>query len=269
MGGAETTRDCSGCKAPFVNTFSCKSTSATLVVGISESLAITVVCLQATQLPPSINASRSAAALILSLLEDMNLLLLLRNRRILQSELLTRLQALSDQRLVAALLRYLNRRLLKFRSVPHVRHRSSRFPKERIRRNHNSVRHARYRDAHCRSHSRRQPRIAPHQSQFHRKISRHRPACAEIQARRRTNRVYASIEATIRQRIQPHARRLSQFQLPPLRFFHARRNLQRRTVRQLRNRRSRPRAVARLKSRRAPLRLPVILQCHHAIQRRP
>src|SRR5580704_8358359 len=119
IGGAEMTLDCSVCKAPFVNTFSCKSTSFTVAVGISVSPAITVVCLHAIPLPPSARASRNAATAVLPLL-DMKLLL--RKRRILQSEPLARLHSLGDQSFIAALPRYLDGSLLKFRSPPHVRH---------------------------------------------------------------------------------------------------------------------------------------------------
>src|SRR5580704_16039482 len=127
IGGAETTLDCSVCKAPFVNTLSCRSTSLTVAVGISASLAITVLCLHAIPLPPSAIASRNAAPRIFPLL---NIQLLLCNRRILQCETLSGLQSLGNQSFIAALLRYFHDSLFKFRAPPHVRNGSSCFPKK-------------------------------------------------------------------------------------------------------------------------------------------
>src|ERR1700676_3227957 len=136
IGGAETTLDCSVCNAPLVNTFSCRSTSLTVAVGISASLAITVVCRQPILLAPNASASRNAAARVLSLL---NMKFLLRNGWILQSEPLARLQTLGNQSLIAALARHFDRRLFKSRSSPHIRNGSPRLPEKSIRRNNDSI----------------------------------------------------------------------------------------------------------------------------------
>src|SRR5277367_642705 len=266
IGGAEIPCECSGCNAPFVNTLSCRSTSLTVAVGISVSLAITVAWRHATPLAPSTQASRNTAVLVRPLRK---IKLLLCNCRILQSEPLARLQSLGDQRLIPALSRDFHRRFFKLRASPHVRDGSSRFPEKGIRRNHNSIGHSIHSDTNSRSHSRRQARIAPAQAEFHCKVSRHWPSCSEVQTSCRAYCVDTPVEIPIRQRIEPHARRLTQLQLPSFRLFHACRNLERRTIRQLRNSRARPRSVAGFESCWAPLRLPMILQRYHAVQRRP
>jgi hypothetical protein len=63
IGGAVMALDWEVLKAPVVKTLSCRSTSFTVVVGISESVARTVVWWQATQLLPSASTRKKAASL--------------------------------------------------------------------------------------------------------------------------------------------------------------------------------------------------------------
>src|SRR5580700_8679506 len=111
IGGAEMTLDCSVCSAPFVSTFSCRSTSLTVAVGISVSLAITVAWRHAIPLPPTASASRNAAARVRPLL---NMEFLLGKCRILECEPLASLQPLGDQGFIAALPRHFHGSFLEF-----------------------------------------------------------------------------------------------------------------------------------------------------------
>src|SRR5277367_249785 len=264
MGGAERPLDCSVCSAPFVNTFSCRSTSFTVVVGTSASPASTVVCRQATPLPPNAIASRNAPARALFF---RNMKFLLSNRWILERQSFTRLQSLGNQSFIAALARHFHGNFFEFRSSLHVGHGSSRLPEKSIRRDHNPIGDTRHRDTNGCSHSRCEPRVGLSQAQLHRKISRHRPSRTEIHAGRRTDRVHMPVEAAVWKCIEPHRCGLTQLQLAPFCFFHASGDLQRGTVGKLRDRRTRPRPVTELECGWAALRLPMILQCHHAIKR--
>ena len=62
-------------------------------------------------------------------------------------------------------------------------------------------------------------------------------------------------------------RGLSHFQLPAFRFLHTSGNLQGAWVRQLRDGHPGPGAISWLEGRRSALRLPVVLQRLHAVQR--
>src|SRR5580704_12467605 len=111
IGGAETTLDCSVCSAPLVNTFSCRSTSLTVAVGIPASLAITVVWRHAIPPPPTASTSSNAAARVLPLL---NMEFLFCKCRILQCQPLARLQTLGDQGFIAALPRHFHGSFFEF-----------------------------------------------------------------------------------------------------------------------------------------------------------
>src|SRR5213075_3185615 len=60
IGGAVMALDCDVRKAPVVKTLSCRLASFTVVVGISVSVARTVVWRQAVQLAPNASSKRSA-----------------------------------------------------------------------------------------------------------------------------------------------------------------------------------------------------------------
>src|SRR5271167_71486 len=149
-------------------------------------------------LPPNASASRKANARVLPLLDMKSLLC---KRWILERQPFPRLQPFGNQSFIAALARHLYGSFFEFRPPPHVGHGSACFPKKSVCGNHNSIGNASHGDANSRSHSRREPRIASCQAEFHRKISRHWPTRAEIQAGRGTDRVHMPVEAAIRKRI--------------------------------------------------------------------
>src|SRR5579859_3524898 len=265
IGGALTPRDCSVFSAPVVRTTSCRSVSFTMAVGIAESVASTVACRHPTPLPIAAIAAKSAIASKCFFLGIYPLLL---QRRIFQGQHRSRLYPFGDQNFVAAFSAHFHIAFFKFRAVLFIHNGAARLSKQRPRRNHNSVGHSRHRNANLRAHSRRQPRIELRQAQLHRKISRYRPSRREIQARRRTDRFHFPLKASVRQRIKLQLRRLSHVQLPSFCLFDPRGNFQSRRIRQFHKSRARPRPVSLLERRRSALRLPVILQRHHSIQRR-
>src|SRR5256885_1657721 len=193
---------------------------------------------------------------------------LLLQRWIFQRQRRPWLNSFGNQNFVAAFPADFHVHFPVFRTLLCVHNGAPRFSKQRSRRNHNSVRHSRHSNAHLGAHSRRHPRIQLGQAELHGKVSRNRPPRGEIHARRRTNRFYFPFKTSIRQGVKQQLGCLSHAQLAPLCFFYARGNLQRCGVRQLQQSRTRPRPVSRLERRWPGLRFPMILQRHHAVQRR-
>src|SRR5207244_70629 len=89
-----------------------------------------------------------------------------------QRQPLSRLQSLSNQRLISAAAQDLDNGLRELRAAPDIGDRAARFAEKRRRRNNNAVGDAVYRYPDNRSHSRREAPIDVRQRHFNAEISR-------------------------------------------------------------------------------------------------
>src|SRR5882762_6969535 len=147
--------------------------------------------------------------------------ILLRERWIFKSKLLSRLQSVYYQYLVPAPARYFDRGFFELRSMPNVSDSPAPLAEKCGRRNHNPIGNAIYRHANDCTHSRGKAHVAVCQSYLNREIPGNRPSGVEIQARGGTDCVDVSAEAAIGNSVHAYRGGLAQFQLTSLRLFDA------------------------------------------------